>query len=633
MLDFMRKHAQSWMIKAALGAVVVVFIFWGIWAPRGGRQQELLKIGDYVITVAEARNYYQNMRDRYQSLYGERFTEEMARKLNLKERAMKDLVNRALLLQEARREGLEVTQGEVEAFIHSNPAFQKDGLFDKATYIRTLQRARLTPKEFEANQRERLLINKLQELVLASVKVSDQEVLDAYRQAFEKINLDMISLNPADFKDVSLPPEEVKEYFFKHKEEFKLPARVKIRYLLFDPKDYLKQISVSPKEVEDYYENNKEKFGQPKRVKVSHILIKADPKDKEGMEKARQRAEAIREEAVKGKNFAQLAKKYSEDPGTKDRGGDIGFISRGMVVPEFEQAAFSMKPGEISSVIQTQFGFHILKVDEVQEASIQPLKKVKAQIEVLLKNRQARGMAYDLADQAFAEASKDKSLDKFAEEKKLTVKETPLFSVDDKVDLDPKLKSMALSMGKGDITPPIRVGETFAVLQAVEKQEARVPDLKEVEGKVTEALRKEKQKEKALAKAKEILGKLEKGADFKTEAAKEGLKVEETGFFPRASAPPKISASEDLRKSLATLSLKNPYPEAPIFQDGKYLIFRLKEVKGIEPEQFKSQKENFRRGLLMQKQETVMASWLEDLLEKAKARGDYKELQPVSEAI
>jgi peptidyl-prolyl cis-trans isomerase D len=633
MLDIMRKHAQSPWVWGIVGAIVVVFIFWGIWAPHEGRQRELLKVGDYIITVLEAKNLYQNMRDRYQSVYGERFTEEMAKKLNLKERAVQELVNRILLLQEARRLGLKVTDEEVEASIHSNPAFQKDGLFDKATYVRALPRARLATKNFEASQKEGLLINKLQGLILTSVKVSDQEALEAYRQGFEKINLDMISLNPADFKDVSMTPEELKEYFSKHREEFKLPAKAKIRYLLFDPKDYLKQIPVSAKEIEDYYENNKEKFGQPKRVKVRHILIKTDARDQEATAKAKQRAESIREEAAKGKDFARLAKQNSEDLGTKDRGGEIGFISKGQVVPEFEQVAFSMKVGEISSVIQTQFGFHILKVDEIQEASTQPLEKVKAQVELLLKNRQARGMAYDLADQAFAQASKEKSLDKFAEEKKLTVKETPLFSADDKIDLDPKLKGSALSMGKGDITPPLRVGETFAVLQAVEIQEARTPDLKEVEGKVTEALRKEKQKEKALAKAKEILEKLVKGADFKTAAAKEGLKVEETGFFPRASAPPKISASEDLRKALPVLSLKNPYPEAPIFQDGKYSILHLKEVKGIDPEQFNSQKENFRRGLLMQKQQTVLSNWLEDLLEQAKARGDYKEFQSVNEAI
>jgi peptidyl-prolyl cis-trans isomerase D len=633
MLDFMRKHAQSWMIKAALGAVVVVFIFWGIWSPREGRQRELVKIGNFIITVAEARNYYQSLRDRYQSIYGERFTEEIAKKLNLKERALKDLVHRVLLLQEARRLGLKVTEEEVEFIIHSNPAFQKDGLFDKATYTRVLLRARLNPKEYEANQREMLLINKLQGLIMSSVKVSDQEILEAYRQNFEKMNLGMISLNPSDFKDISMTPEEMKEYFSKHKEDFKIPAKVKVRYLLFDPKDYSKQARISSKEVEEYYQNNREKFEQPQKVKVRHILIKADAKDKEGSAKAMQKADSIREEAAKGKDFARLAKQHSEDLGTRDRGGEIGFITKGMVVPEFEEAAFSMKVGEISKVIQTQYGLHILKVEEVQEGSTQPLEKVKDQIEVLLKNRQARSMAYDLADQAFAAASKDKTLDRFAEEKKLAVRETPLFSADDKIDLDPKLKASALSMGKGDVSPALRVGETFAVLQAVEKQEARSPELKEAEGKISEALRKEKQKEKALAKAKDILEKMKKGADFKSLASQEGIKIEETGFFARGSAPPKVSASEELQRALTSLSLKSPYPENPIFHDGKYSILRLKEIQEIDPEQFKTQKENFRRALLTQKQEMVLTTWLEDLLTQAKARGDYQEIQQVNEAI
>ena len=294
MLDFMRRHAQSWMIKAALGAVVVVFIFWGIWSPHEGRQRELVKIGNYIITVAEARNNYQNLRDRYQSIYGERFTEEMVKKLNLKEKAVKDLINRILLLQEAQRLGLRVTSEELTASIQDTPAFQKDGIFDKATYLRALQRARLTAKEFEANQRQMILLNKLQGIVLSSVMVSEQEVLEAYRLNFEQLNLEMISLNPVDLKDVSTTPAEVKEYFSKHREEFKIPARVKVRYLLFDPKDYFKLFPISPKEMEDYYQNNKEKFGQPKQVKVRHILIRGEAKDPEASAKAKEKAESVR---------------------------------------------------------------------------------------------------------------------------------------------------------------------------------------------------------------------------------------------------------------------------------------------------------------------------------------------------
>src|SRR3990170_5835607 len=152
MLDFMRRHAQSWMIKVALGAIVVVFIVWGIWKSEEGRERDLVRIGKNIISIAEAKNYYQNLRDRYQSVYGEKFTEEMVKKLGLKERAVKDLINKVLLLQEAQRLGLRVAPEEVQTSIQNNPAFQKDGLYDKATYLRALQRIRTTAKEFEANQ-------------------------------------------------------------------------------------------------------------------------------------------------------------------------------------------------------------------------------------------------------------------------------------------------------------------------------------------------------------------------------------------------------------------------------------------------------------------------------------------------
>ncbi len=633
MLDFMRRHAQSWMIKAALGAVVVVFVFWGIWAPRGSQERELVKIGKYTITVAEARSHYQNLRERYRSLFGKGLDEEMMKKLRLKEQALKDLVNKVLLLQEAQRLGFGVNAEELQNSIQNMPAFQKDGRFDKMTYLRLLQRARMSPEEFEASQRQVLLITKVQNFILASVKVSDREVLDFYRQNFEKINLEVLSLDPSRMTGISVSAEEAKNYFSKHREDFKWPPKVKIRYLQFDPKDYAKQVTISPKEIETYYQNNLEKFRQPKKVKVRHILIKADQKDSEASAVAKKKAESIREEALKGKDFIQLAKRHSEDTGTKDQGGDLGFITQGQVVPEFEKAAFSLKPGEISEIVQTPYGFHILKVEEVVEAKTEPLEKAKGQIDALLRNRAARGLAYDAADQAFAVASKDKQLDGFAKEKNLKIRETGLFTPEDKTDLDPKLKDAAFSLAKGDISPPLRVGEVFSVLQVVEKHDARIPEFKEVEKKVSAAVLKDKQKEKALSKTQEILEQLKKGADFRSSASKEGAKIEETGFFERGGTPPKLGGSEELHQALAGLSPENPYPDNPVFVDDQYRILRLKAKKEIDTSQFDSQKENYRRGLLQMKQEKTLTSWLEGLLERAKAEGKYKEIQQPSEVL
>ena len=633
MLDFMRRHAQSWMIKVALGAIVVVFIFWGIWNPREGRERDLVRIGNQTITIAEAKNYYQNLRERYQSVYGEKFTEDMAKKLGLKERALKDLIHKVLLLREAQRLGLRVTPDEVQMSIQSHPAFQKDGLYDKAAYLRALQRIRTTAKEFEASQRQMLLIAKVQSLIVSSAKIADGEVFEAYRDNFEKLNLDVLSVNPDQLKDVAPTSEEVKAYFTKHRDAFKTPAKVNIRYLLFEPKNYTRGVQVAPKEIETYYQSNQEKFGQPRRLRVRHILIKTDVKDAEAMARARKKAESIREEALKGKDFAQLAKQYSEDPGTKDKGGDLGFISRGQVVPEFEEAIFALKAGGISPIIQTPYGLHIAKVEEIQEAKVEPLDKVKNQILTLLQDRKAKEVAYDEADQAYAAASKEKQLDRFAQEKKLKLRETGLFSSGDKIDLDSKIKDSALALSKGDISPVLRLGESFAVFQVVDKQEPRALELKEVEGRAAEALRADKQKEKALAKAKEVLEELKKGANLKSVAAREKFKVEQTGFFERGTDPPKMAASEELRKTLATLSLKNPYPANPLLVNGQYVILHLQEIKAVDPAQFNSQKENFRRALMQQKQEIILVTWLEDLLEQVKAKGEFKMMREVNEAI
>jgi peptidyl-prolyl cis-trans isomerase D len=333
------------------------------------------------------------------------------------------------------------------------------------------------------------------------------------------------------------------------------------------------------------------------------------------------------------KDFAQLAKRYSEDTGTKEQGGDLGFITQGQVVPEFEKAAFSLKPGDISEIVQTPYGFHILKVEEVVEAKTEPLEKAKGQIEALLRNRTARELAYDAADQAFAVASKDKQLDGFAKEKNLKIRETGLFSPEDKTELDPKLKDAAFSLAKGDFSPPLRVGEVFSVLQVVEKYDARIPEFKEVEKKVSEIVLKDKQKEKALSKAKEMLEELKKGADFRSFASKEGGKIEETGFFERGGSPPKLGGSEELRQALASLSPQNPYPVKPLFLEDQYRILRLKAKKEIDMSQFDSQKENYRRSLLQMKQERTLTTWLEGLMERVKAEGKYKEIQQPNEVL
>ena len=633
MLDFMRRHAQSWMIKFAVAAIAIVFIFWGIWAPRDSREREMVKIDDQIITIPEVRNQYQMIRDQYQSIYRDRLTEDLIKKLNLKEQALKDLIYRILLLQEARNWGVTVSSEELQQNIEKYPAFQKDGHFHKATYESVLKRARMTPQEFEEKERQRLLINKVRGLITATVKVSDQEVLDAYQNIFDQLNLDVLTFSPADLPVATPSPQDLQDYLSKHREDFKIPAKAKVLYVLCDPKDYMKRIEISPQEIEFYYQNNQEKFGQPKRIKVRHILVKGDPRDPKALAEAKQKAESIREEASKGKDFGQLAKQHSEDPGTRDKGGDLGYIARGQVVPEFESAAFSLPVGGISPVVQTPYGFHIIRVDEIQEARIEPLEKVKDQILSTLRLRKAREIAYDEADQAFALASKTKNLAEAAKQLKLAVKETGLFSAEETTDLPSKLKESALALSQGDISPVLRVGETFAVIQVIEKQEPRMPELKEIEAKVASALRREKQKEQALAKARELLEKLKKGGDLQSMARQAGFHLSETGYFERAAGPPKLNPNDDLRKAIASLTPQDPFAPQPLLLEDKVYLFHLKARKPADLEQFKTQKDLFRQSLLQQKRERVLMQWLEELLDQAKKSGRYIEYRSVSEVL
>jgi peptidyl-prolyl cis-trans isomerase D len=258
---------------------------------------------------------------------------------------------------------------------------------------------------------------------------------------------------------------------------------------------------------------------------------------------------------------------------------------------------------------------------------------VKEKIQKMLQERKARELAYDQADEAYARGMKDGKLDNFAQEKNLSLKETGLFSAQDKTDLNPKLIDSALALNTGDISPVLRLGDTLAILQVVQKEEARNPELKEVEDKVVQALKKKKQKEKALAKAKDILEKIKKGAEGKALAAQEKLKIEETGFFERAGAPPKMEFSEELRKAIFTLLPQNPYAPNPLLLNDQYVILRLKEVKEVDQKQFQEHKENFRQALLREKQELILSAWLEERLEEAKAKGWFKMKKEIGDVL
>ena len=312
MLRVLREHASSWMLKAILILVAVTFISWGGYSlVREKKVTYVAKVNGTTIEWREYNDAFQNAMKQYREALGPSFSEKMIEELRLRDKVLDDLIAKILILQEAKRLGISVSDEELRGVIESVPAFQTNGQFDKRNYERFLRLSRMAPEEFEQAQRETLLLSRTVGLIrMNGGKVSDEEVLDTYLFENERINLTFMKINPDSFKgQVNVNEIEIKDYFEKHQEEFRIPTFVQIQYLLFRPSDVESLIQVSTDEIKKYYDLRKETFKVPKELRVKDILIKAGPQDThDQLEAKKKKAEEILEKAKKTKDFGSLAK-------------------------------------------------------------------------------------------------------------------------------------------------------------------------------------------------------------------------------------------------------------------------------------------------------------------------------------
>ena len=490
MLRILREHATSWMLKGILILVAVTFISWGGYSYfREKKVTYVAKVNGVTIEWREYNDAFQNAIKQYQQALGPSFSDKMVEELGLKNKILDDLIAKILILQEAKRLGLSVPDEELRETIESVPAFQVNGQFDKRSYERFLRVSRMTPEEFEQSQRESLLISKAVSLIkMNEGKVSEEEVLDTYLFENERIDLTFLKIVPDSFKgQVHANEIEIKDYYQKHQEEFRIPTFVQIQYLLFRPSDFEGKIQVSQDEIKQYYDLRKVTFKIPKQVKVRDILIKVgaeDPSNK--IEEKKKKAEEILEKAKKTKDFGSLAKQYSEAENAS-KGGDLGWIQKGMLGEQIESILFSMKAGELSGVLAARDGFHILKIDEVKEEKQKSFEEVKGQILQTLKEEKAKAEASRKADDAFYSLFRSRDLEGYAREKDNPIKTTGLFKEGDEI-LDigrnPLFNSSAFSLKLGEISPVVSIPPNFYILKLVNKKDSRVPPLDEVKEEV-----------------------------------------------------------------------------------------------------------------------------------------------------
>ena len=401
MLDVLRKRKRSWIIIFLLGLIIVVFIaFYGGNKFRDPAAQDIAQVNGEVITQREFAMHYQKALERYRELLKGSLTPELEKSLNIRGTLLEELIQRRLVLQEARHLGLAANDEDLMTAIAQVPDFQVNGRFNKERYLQLLRANRINPGQFEDEQREQLTIQRLYSMLLDAVHVTEAEVRDRYRFEQGKINLYFIRLPISNYlSEVKLTEEEIKKFYDRNKELLKEPLKVQVEYLSYPFERFSSSAQITDKEIEEYYQANRDsKFHKPKEVKARNILVRVPPgADAKQKTDAQTRANRILTEARAGKDFAQLAKQESEDS-TAAKGGDIGWVTQEQLPSPLDKAVFSLAKGETSNVIESSTGFHIVKVEDIRDEKTQSLKEATAEITRALKAEKGKREAAKLAD-------------------------------------------------------------------------------------------------------------------------------------------------------------------------------------------------------------------------------------------
>lgn len=546
MLDGIRANAQSWGVKLAFGIIILVFVFWGIGAYTGPKGY-VATVNDMHITEIEFQKSYgameQNLRASYPDL-----TPELLKGFQLEQQVLQRLVVKKLLEAEAERIGLEISPYELRLAVQQMPYFlNKDGKFDKDEYLSVLKASGTTPAQFEAGLRDDMLPEKLQLLLTAGAWGSPEEARLRYMYERQKRSVDYILFPLADYSAASAPSDaEIQTAYSARAARYALPARVKVQYVLLDPEKMADPASISDAALIAAYEARKAQFAEPEKVHARHILIRvAENAPEAEVKKAETTIGEIAAKIRGGEDFAAAAKEYGQDPSAA-QGGDLGFFTREQMVKPFADAAFALAAGEVSEPVRTQFGFHLIKVEEKQAAKQRTLEEVKDELRAALAVEAATDALQAKTDAVLAAALGNGDMRAAAERAGLQAAETGLESAEalaQELGLRPIDVQAVMNTPAGTV-----VDSSFAtlkgmlVIRVAESAPAMTRPLDEVRDELVAELTREKAMQAAMDAARAA------GAKGPDAALLERVKRSE--FFGRDGNVPGLGFNMDMARAV-----------------------------------------------------------------------------------
>jgi peptidyl-prolyl cis-trans isomerase D len=454
----------------------------------------------------------------------------------LADSALNQMILHQAFVTEAQAMGLDVSTPELIAALHGIPYLYQNGQFvGMQTYEAMLAEQGLTVPQFEAELRETILIQKLRDAVTDAVQVTPEEVHEAFLRQNNKARIRYVLFEPTDFTSaVKVTPKALADYFLANQTKYKLPEQRQVKYVVVSQDNVRAQVNVSDAQIEQYYHSHLAEFSVPGKVKVSHILFKTTDETPQQAAQSLATAQKILVRIRAGADFAEMAKRYSQDTGSAAQGGELGWIQRGQTVKAFENAAFSMKPGQISGLIKTIYGYHIIKVEDRQYAHVETLDEAKASIQSKLEKQDIEAAQQALANKVMHQAQSDPAnFDGMAKQYGLQPGETPLFAYDQTVpDLgnNQAFENLAFQLPVNAIGQPIEVPKGIAVIEVTQIVAEHLPKLDEVESKVEQDYRAEQSQVLARQKAQEFAAQSGTG-DFSKLAKADAYKVQESNDF------------------------------------------------------------------------------------------------------
>lgn len=574
MMDRLREGVNSIAVKIILGLIILSFVFAGVGSYiTGGGNNAAAKVGNTEIGRGEFEQAYQNERNRMQSQLGDYFSQMLADPAyveSFRKSVLDRMINDVLLEQQAESLGLRISDSQIRTMILEMPQFQTAGQFDQEVYQAALRRAGFGPESFAEYMRRDLMRNQLVTALQGSEFVLQGEIDTQSKLIAQTRDIRTVTLSVAELaKSVELTEEEISEYYQQNPLAYTRPEQAKVSYIELSAEALKGQIQVSDEQAEQYYQEHLDKYSTEEQRKVSHILVQGDDEAK---------AQAILDELNAGADFAALAEEKSDDFGSADVGGDLGWIERDVMDPAFEDAAFALENvGDTTGLVKSEFGYHIIKLDELQASKAQPFSEVAAEIKQELLDQEAVDQFYELQTELEKVAFEyPDSLDDSAEAINAKIQTTDFVSQIDAPELlktpavmqailSPEVKEDGLNSEVIEVAP-----EHVIVVRVEETRDETVLPLEEVQDQVVAALSAVKAEQQAIELGVSLVNELKAG--------NEAVLAENNLTFSELET---IDRSSPLASSV--FAFAKPEAGQPVFgqakdQNGNIVVVELSKV-------------------------------------------------------